>query len=67
MRHKRAINREKNCDKLKLMELERRFIADEKDFCEKKLDKLNIKKRFVNKNLNDCIDEICKFINKKND
>ena len=49
------------------MELERRFIADEKDFCEKKLDKLNIKKRFVNKNLNDCIDEICKFINKKND
>ena len=66
-RHKRAIEREKTNDKLKLMEVERRFIADEKDFCEENLNNLNIKKRFTNKNLNDCINEILQFINKKND
>ena len=66
-RHKRAVEREKSLDKFKLMELERRFMADEKDFSDENLDKLNIKKRFINDNLSNCIDEIYKFINKKND
>ena len=43
----------------------RRFLADEEDFSEEKIEKAGIKKRFENNNLNQCIKEIEQEIVKK--
>ena len=43
----------------------RRFLADEEDFSEEKIEKAGIKKRFENNNLNQCIKEIEQEILKK--
>lgn len=54
----RAINREMTQNTPKYEELCRRFLADAKDFAEEILDELDIKKRYNNKNLNKCYEEI---------
>ena len=50
----RAVNRERNQSEPKYKELCRRFLADEEDFSEEKIEKAGIKKRFENNNLNQC-------------
>ena len=62
----RAVNRERNQSEPKYKELCRRFLADEEDFSEEKIEKAGIKKRFENNNLNQCIKEIEQEIVKKN-
>ena len=58
--------RERNQSEPKYKELCRRFLADEEDFSEEKIEKAGIKKRFENNNLNQCIKEIEQEIVKKN-
>lgn len=60
----RAINREGEQDKdfQNFKEVCRRYIADEEDFAEEKLDNMKINKRFYNKNLSECVDEIHEYI-----
>ena len=61
----RAVNRERNQSEPKYKELCRRFLADDEDFSEEKIEKAGIKKRFENNNLNQCIKEIEQEIVKK--
>ena len=61
----RAVNRERNQSEPKYKELCRRFLADEEDFSEEKIEKAGIRKRFENNNLNQCIKEIEQEIVKK--
>ena len=56
---------ERNHSEPKYKELCRRFLADEEDFSEEKIEKAGIKKRFENNNLNQCIKEIEQEIVKK--
>lgn len=58
----RAIGREKIQEKPRYAELCRRFLADQEDFSEENIQKAGIKKRFENVELNDCIEEIVKYI-----
>lgn len=58
MRLERALNREHLQQNPKYAEMCRRFLADEKDFSEKKLEEAGIKKRFQNIELEKCLDEI---------
>lgn len=59
----RAINRELQQETPKLDELARRFIADQIDFNNEKLDSLGIIKRFPNNDdLEDCIHSIVEYI-----
>ena len=54
----RAIQREREQDTPKYVEMCRRFIADSEDFSEAKLREAGIERRFSNKNLSSCIEEI---------
>lgn len=54
----RALRREKKQSNPKYAEMCRRFLADEEDFSEKNIEKADIKKRYKNINLDDCINEI---------
>lgn len=63
-RLRRAINREKKQDKPNAEEICRRYIADERDFSPEKLKAAGITKAYENVSLSDCIDNICKDINK---
>lgn len=56
----RALNREKMNEKQNYAEVCRRFLADEKDFSEEILDKLQIRNRFNNDY--DCFNEVESFI-----
>ena len=59
----RAIAREKEQEKPSYKELCRRFLADEEDFKEETLLQAGISRRFQNnKRLEECIDEIKKFV-----
>ena len=58
----RALEREKAQDQPKYAEMCRRFLADEEDFSEEKLQKAGIRKRFENVNLASCVEEIVKYI-----
>ncbi len=58
----RALKREDSQQNPKYAEMCRRFIADEADFSEEKLLKLGITERFVNDNLDKCIDKIRAYI-----
>ena len=66
IRLKRAIEREESQKEPKYAELCRRFIADTNDFSEENLKKAEIKKRFKNINLDECIDEILQYIKQNN-
>lgn len=63
----RAVNREGQQDKKlqNFKEVCRRFIADEDDFSEEKLDTLQMNNRFNNNSLDQCSEEILDFIQKQ--
>ena len=54
----RALNRERRQEIPKYAELCRRFLADEADFSDENLLKLNITKRYNNRIMKECINEI---------
>lgn len=58
----RALSREKNQAEPKYREMCRRFLADCEDFSEEKLANAGIKRRFENKNLEECLEEIRAFL-----
>lgn len=61
-RLKRAIAREDREENPKYEELCRRFLADEKDFSEEKLNKIEKDCIFDNNNFEKCYREICRYI-----
>ncbi|WFR57468.1 guanylate kinase [Anaerocolumna sp. AGMB13025] len=58
IRLQRALQREQSQVKPKYAELCRRYLADEEDFSEENLNKLNIKKRYENHNIDKVLYEI---------
>ena len=58
----RALNRERSQTNPKYAEMCRRFLADEEDFSEEKILQAGIKRRFENIELDDCVEEISKYI-----
>lgn len=62
VRLQRALNREKKQDNPKYEELCRRFLADSADFSDEKIKEAQIKKRFINNELGNCLAEIEKYI-----
>lgn len=62
-RLERALERERQEKSPKYAEMCRRYLADEKDFCEENLTKLGIDIRFDNDDIEECVDEIKKYIN----
>lgn len=58
----RALNRERSQTNPKYAEMCRRFLADEEDFSEEKILQTGIKRRFENIELDDCVEEISKYI-----
>ena len=61
-RLQRALERERAQEEPKYAELCRRFLADSEDFAEEKIAKAGIQKRFCNRKLPDCIEEISDYI-----
>lgn len=66
-RLRRAVLREIEQSEPKYEELCRRFLADEQDFREEEINRLGIEKKYMNEDLDTCVDEIVKDImgNKK--
>ena len=58
----RALERERRQNQPNYDELCRRFLADNADFSEENLTRAGIKKRFQNKELQKCVEEIAVFI-----
>jgi guanylate kinase len=63
----RAIERERKQSQPKYEELCRRYLADAADFSEDNLKNAGITRCFENNDLNNCFDEICKYIMSFND
>lgn len=61
-RLQRALKRELKQDNPKYAELCRRFLADQEDFSEEKIIAAGIEKRFENIDLEDCINEIERYM-----
>ena len=57
-RLQRALNRERSQEHPRYAELCRRFLSDEQDFSEEKLQKAGIRRRFVNTDADQCTEEI---------
>lgn len=62
VRLQRALNREKKQDHPRYEEMCRRFLADSKDFDEETIKKAKIRKRFVNDDLNICLQKIKEYL-----
>lgn len=62
IRLQRALDREKKQENPKYKEMCRRYIADSEDFSEEKIQAANIKRRFLNNDLEGCIAEIKGYI-----
>lgn len=62
VRLQRALNRERKQETPKYEEMCRRFLADAVDFSEEKLKECGIDKSFTNENLNDCLEQVIKYI-----
>ncbi len=62
VRLQRALDREKKQKTPQYAEMCRRFLADEEDFKEENLKWLGISKKYVNNNLNECINQIVEDI-----
>lgn len=58
VRLERALSRERKQQEPKYKEMCRRFLADAEDFSEENLQKAGIVKRYVNENMEACIEEI---------
>ncbi len=61
-RLKRAVLRELEQTEPKYEELCRRFLADEQDFREEEIKRLGIEKKYINDDLDRCVDEITQSI-----
>lgn len=61
-RLQRAIDRERAQEQPRYAELCRRFLADSEDFSEERIQAAGIEKRFCNRDLKECIEEITSFI-----
>lgn len=62
LRLSRALGRERKQSEPKYAELCRRFLADQEDFSEENLEKAGIKRRFINDELEKCLEEIKKYL-----
>ena len=62
MRLSRALERERMQKEPKYKEMCRRFLADCDDFSEEKLRNAGIDRRFVNEDINTCLEEIREWI-----
>lgn len=60
----RAVKREENQKKPNYREVCRRYLADEKDFSEKNLERLGITKRYQNTDMEICVEEILRDLDK---
>ena len=65
VRLQRALDREKAQDIPKYNELCRRFLADAEDFSVDKIEAAGISKRFVNNDLQQCVEEIMVYLSEK--
>ena len=61
-RLQRALDRERAQEKPRYAELCRRFLADSEDFAEERIREAGITKRFYNRDLKECLEEITRFI-----
>jgi len=62
IRLQRALDREKTQDEPKYQEMCRRFLADAEDFAEERIEEAGIKRRFINKDLQQCLQEIMLYL-----
>ena len=62
LRLARAVERERRQAEPKYTELCRRFLADEEDFSEENLSRAGIARRFENRDLDACLEEIEEYI-----
>ena len=62
IRLQRALDREKAQDNPKYNEMCRRFLADEEDFSEENLKAAGITKKFLNNDLQECLQEIMLYL-----
>lgn len=62
VRLQRALNRERKQQNPMYEEMCRRFLADSEDFSEEKIADAGIKVRFINSNLEQCLDQIRQYI-----
>ena len=62
LRLQRALDRERRQEKPKYEEMCRRFLADSTDFSEEKISEAGVTRRFVNENLEQCLEEIREYI-----
>ena len=60
----RAVKREENQNKPNYREVCRRYLADEKDFSEENLERLGITKRYQNTDMEMCVEEILRDLDK---
>ena len=60
----RAVKREENQKKPNYREVSRRYLADEKDFSEENLERLGITKRYQNTDMEMCLEEILRDLDK---
>lgn len=60
----RAVKREENQKKPNYQEVCRRYLADEKDFSEENLERLGITKRYQNTDMEMCVEEILRDLDK---
>lgn len=67
VRLQRALDREKAQDHPKYEEMCRRFLADAEDFSEDKLKQAGISETFYNDNLENCLEEIIRYLQKRID
>lgn len=65
MRLSRALERERQQATPKYAEMCRRFLADSEDFSEEHLQEAGIEKRFANINFQECVKEICDYIQQR--
>lgn len=62
LRLERALKREQQQENPKYAEMCRRFLADQEDFSEEKLEQSGIEKRFMNLEFETCVEEVCRYI-----
>lgn len=62
IRLKRALEREMQEERPRYQEMCRRFLADGEDFSEEKIQEAGITRRFINDELDSCLEEIEKYI-----
>lgn len=60
----RAVKREENQKRPNYREVRRRYLADEKDFSEENLERLGITKRYQNTDMEMCVEEILRDLDK---